>query len=109
MKEWFKNIRYKIAYAIAKDWIYDLEYRFCTFLDMQTGGRMSKSNYTIDAMVRVANEYQDGICEECYLRNADRSKAIRAFAERLKAKCGLYGEIWESDIDRVLKEMEDKA
>ena len=36
------------------------------------------------------------------------SEAIREFADRLKAKGGLYGEIWESDIDRVLKEMEGK-
>ena len=34
-----------------------------------------------------------------------RAKAIMEFAERLKAKRGLYGEIWESDIDKTVEEM----
>jgi hypothetical protein len=31
--------------------------------------------------------------------------AIKEFAKRIKEKRGLYGEIWESDIDNIVKEM----
>lgn len=34
-----------------------------------------------------------------------RAEAIREFAERLKAKRGLYGEIWGSDIDNIVEGM----
>lgn len=48
------------------------------------------------------------IAEIAKISKEVRLETIREFADRLKAKGGLYGEIWESDIDRVLKEMEDE-
>lgn len=65
MKEWFKKLRYRIAYFIAPDWIDDLEERFSIFLCEQTGGRMSKCYYTSEAMRSVADDYQSDICEDC--------------------------------------------
>ena len=65
MKEWIRKLRYKLAYLIASDWIDDLEYRFSVFLCEQTGGRMSKTNYTIEAMRSVANDYQTEVCDNC--------------------------------------------
>ena len=66
MKEkWWNKFRWKLAYILASDWIDDLEYRFSAFLCEQTGGRMSKTNYTVNAMCSVANDYQMEVCEEC--------------------------------------------
>lgn len=65
MAEWFRNLRWRIAYFLASDWIDDLEYRFSVFLCEQTGGRMSKTNYTVEAMISVANDYQMEICDDC--------------------------------------------
>ena len=65
MKEWFRKLRYKLAYLIAPDWIDDLEYRFSCFLCEQTGGRMSKCYYTVEAMRSEADDYQMRVCEDC--------------------------------------------
>lgn len=65
MKEWFKNLRYKIAYAIAPDWIDDLEHRLSVFLSNQTGGVLSKCYYSVDTMVRLADDYRERLCEYC--------------------------------------------
>lgn len=72
MKEKFKNFRYKLAYLIAPDWIDDLEHRFSVFLCEQTGGKMSKCYYTLDAMRSVASDYQQSICDECEYRNDEK-------------------------------------
>ena len=65
MKAWFDKIRYKLARLIAPDLINDLEYRLSAFLHEQTGGYLSKSNYTLDVMISAANDRQEQICEEC--------------------------------------------
>lgn len=39
--------------------------RFSSFLMEMTGGRMSKTNYTVQAMVSEANDYQQKECDEC--------------------------------------------
>ena len=65
MREFWKKLRYKIAYLLAPDWIDDLEYRLGAFLCEQTGGILSKSNYTVETMVSVANYYQQSLCDEC--------------------------------------------
>ena len=65
MEEWFRKLRYRLAYLIAPDWIDDLEYRFSCFLYDQTGGQMSKCYYTLEAMRDVADDYQMSVCEEC--------------------------------------------
>lgn len=72
MKEWFRKIRYKIAYFIAPDWIDDLEHRFSVFLCEQTGGRLSKCYYSIETMRSEANDCQQRICEECEYYLADK-------------------------------------
>ena len=65
IREIFTKLRYKLAYLIAPDWIDDLEYRFSVFLCEQTGGRMSKCYYTIEAMRSEAEAYQMELCDEC--------------------------------------------
>lgn len=65
MKELWRKVRWKIAYAIAPDWIDDLEHRLSTFLWYQTNGRMSKAYYTVDAMLSEANNYRMEECCEC--------------------------------------------
>lgn len=75
MKEWFRKIRYKIAYLIAPDWIDDLENRLSIFLCEQTGGRMSKCYYSAETMIREATDYQNSVCDECefYLAVKERN------------------------------------
>lgn len=89
MSERFKELRYKLAYLIAPDWFDDIEHRFSSFLSNQTGGRMSKTNYTVEAMIAEANDYQQRICEECdyYLNNELANKQREE-----DIKNALYGE-----------------
>jgi len=71
--EWFRNLRYKLAYLIAPDWIDDLEHRLSVFLCDQTGGRMSKCYYPIQVMLDEAHAYQMRCCEECEKERADNA------------------------------------
>ena len=50
---------------------------FSSFLMEMTGGRMSKTNYTVQAMVDEANEYQQRLCDEC----SDRQQLEKAEEE----------------------------
>lgn len=43
--------------------------RFSKFLMKMTGNRMSKTNYTLDAMTSVALDYQEEVCNECEYKN----------------------------------------
>lgn len=70
IKERFKNLRYKLAYLIAPDWIDDLEYRLSSFLYYQTGGRLSKCYYNLNVMLGEANDYQQRMCDECVYKRA---------------------------------------
>ena len=38
---------------------------FSSFLMEMTGSRMSKTNYTVQAMVSEANDYFESVCDEC--------------------------------------------
>lgn len=71
MTEWWRKLRWRIAYLIASDWIDDLEYRFSAFLCNETGGRMSKCYYTVEAMISEAEEYRMCECDECEYRRGD--------------------------------------
>lgn len=42
--------------------------RFESFVSEMTGNRMSKSSYTVKAMVDAAEDYQQSLCEECWDR-----------------------------------------
>jgi hypothetical protein len=65
MKEWFRKLRYKLAYLIAPDWIDDLEYRLSGLLCEVTGSRLSKAYYPLDVMVSYASDHQQECCDEC--------------------------------------------
>ena len=82
--------------------------RFERFLVEMTGGRMSKYNYTLDAMISVANDYQQSACDECGDRQElaalkERTRWIPV-SERLPEKDGFYnvvmnGGVWgEPDV-----------
>lgn len=43
---------------------------FSSFLMEMTGGRMSKTNYTVQAMVSEANDHFESVCDECSDRTA---------------------------------------
>lgn len=76
LKEAFRDFRYGLAYLIAPDWIDDLEYRLSVFLCNQTGGRLSKCYYTINAMISAAEDCQQRICDECeyYIAYEERDR-----------------------------------
>lgn len=65
MKEWFKNVRHRLAYLIAPDWIEDLESRLSSLLCHCTGYKLSKSYYPADTMIRAADDHQQALCDEC--------------------------------------------
>lgn len=59
----------------------DIEHQlrnFSSFLMEMTGGRMSKTNYTLQAMVSEANDYFERACDEC----SDRQELAAVKAER---------------------------
>lgn len=49
---------------------------FSSFLMEMTGGRMSKTNYTVQAMVSEANDHFESICDECRERAADVAPVV---------------------------------
>ena len=65
IKKLFTNLRYKLAYFIAPDWIDDLEHRLSGLLCEVTGSRLSKAYYPLDIMVSYAQDYQMECCDEC--------------------------------------------
>lgn len=69
--------------------------------------RIVKHNDEIIAELEEQNELEvaDGgaSCHLCLKVHTD--KAIKEFAEKLKAKRKTKGEIWDSDIDNLVKEM----
>lgn len=68
MRELLRKIRWQLAYWLASDWIDDLEYRFSAFLCEQTGGMLSKTNYSIQTMNAYANDCRERECNECEYR-----------------------------------------
>ena len=74
LQEAIKNLRYKLAYLIAPDLIYDLENRFSDFLYYQTGGRLSKCNYPLHIMIAEADDFQERCCERCEKERADNAQ-----------------------------------
>lgn len=50
----------------------DVLYRFSCFLCEMTNNRMSKTNYTLEAMIECARDAQEDNCERyCYLKKAE--------------------------------------
>ena len=55
---------------------------FSSFLMEMTGGRTSKTNYTVQAMVSEANDHFEGVCDEC----SDRQQLAEVEKELAKVK-----------------------
>lgn len=55
---------------------------FSSFLCEMTGGRMSKTNYTVQAMVDEANDHFESVCDEC----SDRQELAEIKKELEKVK-----------------------
>ena len=78
--------------------------RFERFLVEMTGGRMSKYNYTLDAMISVANDYQQSACDEC----GDRQElaALKEAAERIVLMWdNCYIEPYSADVKDYIERM----
>lgn len=112
MTEFWKRLRHKIAYWLASDWIYDLEYRLSGLLCEATGSRLSKSYYTLDAMVSAVHDYN----EECERDIA--MDAVKDFVVLLKERAYTAENEWShgehplvvevDDIDAIVAEMEEQ-
>ena len=72
MKTKLRSFRYWLAYAIAPDIINDLEERLSYLLCHVSGGLLSKTNYTADAMISAADDYQQRVCDECRKEQAEQ-------------------------------------
>ena len=64
---------------------------FSSFLMEMTGGRMSKTNYTVQAMVSETNNYDESLCDEC----ADRQQMAEVEKELAKV---------EEELDKIKAE-----
>lgn len=74
MKEWFYRLRLRLAYWICPEYVDDIEGRFSELLCHTTGGVLSKTNYTLDGMIRAVDDYQMRCCDECeyYLASTEK-------------------------------------
>lgn len=66
---------------------------FSSFLMEMTGNKMSNTNYTLDAMLSVANDYQQSICDECEdrIENADLIELLKLAVEDIKSLSKHFG------------------
>jgi len=72
-----------------------------------TGNRMSKSNYTLDAMILAANDYQQSLCDECW----DRSELAKYYELEHEKRlvvlpCKVGDTIYRINIDPLVTENE---
>ena len=74
MKEWFDRIRYKLARMIYPQYFEDIEERLSGLLWHATGGRLSKPNYTLEAMESAVDDYFQKCCDECEFANSKERK-----------------------------------
>lgn len=90
MAEAIENLREKLkAYEDLEMTPEDIEQtmlRFSSFLMEMTGGHMSKTNYTVQAMVAEANDHFESVCDEC----ADRQELAEIKAAKHPVKPGDY-------------------
>ena len=79
MKEWFRKLRYNLAYLIAPDWIDDLEHRLSSLLCEVTGNRLSKPYYPLETMISETRDYQQKCCDECeyYLEYQKHKESVK--------------------------------
>lgn len=56
------------------DWYQDLEYRFACVLESATGGMMSKTNYTKEAMYQQIHEHLCSERDEAYEEGHNNAK-----------------------------------
>jgi len=54
--------------GLTPEEITDMEYRFSSFLCEMTNNRLSKTNYTVEAMVSCADDCREQECEDCWER-----------------------------------------
>lgn len=73
MKEWFDNLRYKLAYWIYPEYFDDIEERLSGLLCHTTGGLLSKTNYTLQGMITAVDDYWQSCCDECEFYLADQA------------------------------------
>lgn len=74
MKEWLAEIRFKLAYLIYPEYFDDMEERLSGLLCHTTGGLLSKTNYTLEAMISAVDNYWQSSCNECEFYLADLQK-----------------------------------
>lgn len=110
----------KTLESIASESIGDCK-RDCAFYDGKVhycAGVVAKNALDLikrkDAQIleQQANlKFVRGAYESAYqmLYGLAKADAIKEFTDRLKAKHGLYGEIWESDIDKTVEEMTEET
>jgi hypothetical protein len=65
MGEWFRKLRYKLAYLLAPDWIEDLEYRRSCLLCEATRGQLSNCYYPLPVMLDAVHDVRMRTCEDC--------------------------------------------
>jgi hypothetical protein len=87
----------------------------CAFANVETAFRCRKivAKAAIDFIKRQQEEIEKlkeayAVYEETTGLKQVRNDSIKKFADLLKATGGLYGEIWESDIDNLEKEMTEE-
>ena len=71
MKEWFYQLRFKLAYLICPEYINDIEHKLSGLLYHTTGGLLSKTNYTLQTMITAVDDYSQKCCDKCEERRCE--------------------------------------
>jgi hypothetical protein len=100
--ELLKNLRYKIAYRIAPDWIGDLEYRLSCLLCEATGGRLSKEYYPVQTMLTAVIDYQNEREDEA---KADTVRKMQEMLNQVFGGMDATNALLRRTFDQVAKEM----
>ena len=73
MKEWFRELRCRLAYLIAPEMIDDYEEKLSGLLCHVTGGLLSYTHYDLKTMMCYADSYCQSVCDKCeYYLAAER-------------------------------------
>lgn len=77
---------------------------FSAFLCEVTGNRMSKTNYTKEAMIKAVHDYFDRMCDECYARKEyARYKDLEEQGRLVELPCSVGDKVWSTldDVGRL--------
>ena len=105
--------------GLTPDEIEDMEWRFSSFLCEMTKNRLSKTNYTVEAMVSCADDCREEDCDDCWERKELlRYQELEEQGRLLTLPCKVGDKVWltsaffqdfEKPVQAMVQKVEWKA